>query len=217
MSSLSVLGVDLSLNATGLAMIDYGEAAANHVFDLRGGRKMIRYPIGVELFDGNLPFYTGTVIRSEAGDTFGRWSDILAPIVQWAKHAHVVMIEGYAFGSNSSYHDAIVEIGGIVRYHLRLMGHVPIEVSPSTLKKFATGNGRAEKPDMVSSAQKFCPHIDDDNMADAFHLVRLGHALQANHANDLPRHQREVVATLKYPTPKIRKTRAPKLNFGARA
>lgn len=44
-------------------------------------------------------------------------------------------------------------------------------VSPSTLKKWATGNGRAKKPQMVKAAQILKPGIVDDNEADALWLL----------------------------------------------
>lgn len=44
-------------------------------------------------------------------------------------------------------------------------------VHSATIKKFATGNARAEKPQMVQAAQKLKPGVTDDNEADALWLL----------------------------------------------
>lgn len=45
--------------------------------------------------------------------------------------------------------------------------------SASEIKKFATGKGNANKEAMISSAQKYCVDIIDDNHADSLHLYHL--------------------------------------------
>jgi Holliday junction resolvasome RuvABC endonuclease subunit len=51
-----------------------------------------------------------------------------------------------------------------------------MSVAASTVKKYATGSGRAEKPDMIHAAkQKFVDlDVDDDNAADAVHILCYG-------------------------------------------
>jgi Holliday junction resolvasome RuvABC endonuclease subunit len=45
--------------------------------------------------------------------------------------------------------------------------------SPSEIKKFATGKGNANKEQMVHAAQGYGAIIEDDNHADALHLLHL--------------------------------------------
>lgn len=45
-------------------------------------------------------------------------------------------------------------------------------VEVKTLKKFATGNGNAGKPEMIAAAQVAGFDVTDDNQADAIHLLR---------------------------------------------
>ena len=48
-----------------------------------------------------------------------------------------------------------------------------MNVQVGTLKKFATGDGRADKPEMVKAARKRFnrPDLEDDNEADALHVL----------------------------------------------
>lgn len=46
------------------------------------------------------------------------------------------------------------------------------ETHTMTLKKWATGSGNAEKPDMIAAAEKLGCHTKDDNIADAFLVMK---------------------------------------------
>ena len=55
--------------------------------------------------------------------------------------------------------------------------NIPMQgVSPSTVKKFATGNGRAQKEEMIHAAKQKFPDVEvpDDNAADALHILAYG-------------------------------------------
>lgn len=100
----------------------------------------------------------------------------------------LVLIEGYVLappGRQRGHYDR-AELGGILRYKLweRLEGEIQrrechiVEVAPSTLKKFTTGDGKAPKPFMVSElARKHARRFTTDDAADAFALCQLGLAL----------------------------------------
>ena len=120
----------------------------------------------------------------------------------------LVMIEWYSFGSSTKGLRSIAELGGAVRlalYHLR----VPyLDVPPSTLKKYATGNGQAGKIEMVQAASKRLGYDGhDDNEADALWLRALGLDLLDEPVVALPAGNRKALAGLR----KIR----PVLNRGA--
>jgi hypothetical protein len=53
-----------------------------------------------------------------------------------------------------------------------IRGIVPTGIGVTTIKKFATSNGHADKPMMIRAAQQHNPSITSDNEADAFHLLR---------------------------------------------
>lgn len=98
--------------------------------------------------------------------------------------ADLVVVEGAAYGAKG---DAVDQLAGLrwrVRCELHTMGIPFVIVTPSTLKAYATGNGRATKPEMVRAALDrhkvdFSPvKIKDGryDMADAFALAAMGYA-----------------------------------------
>lgn len=71
-----------------------------------------------------------------------------------------------------------------------------IPVAVGTLKKYATGNGRADKKQMIDRAEKAFPDVEfqDDNHADAMliahwgtHYVQSGGKLQFDRGDDKPK------------------------------
>lgn len=64
----------------------------------------------------------------------------------------LVVLEGYSFGSKGSAITDIAEWGGVLRLLLYESGVEWAVVAPSTLKVFATGDGHADKPQMLQQA-----------------------------------------------------------------
>lgn len=186
---MNILGIDLSLNATGIAMLTIENIeAAPELRACRGRTGWNWYPSTVGL-------YTGGLIIPPTKATFRRWKYIVDAIMEYADHAHAICIEGYSFGSNMAYKTATAELGGIVRFHLRAAGHIPHEIEPKVLKKFVTGNGNADKDAMVKFIGRiYKVGLTDHNMADAFGLAVMGAALIGN-SQMIPEHQRVLVAS----------------------
>jgi Holliday junction resolvasome RuvABC endonuclease subunit len=65
------------------------------------------------------------------------------------------------------------ELRGLIKLVADEMGEVPlVAVNPITLKVFATGHGKAKKPDMIRAAETFLGIITtDDNVADALWVL----------------------------------------------
>lgn len=83
-----------------------------------------------------------------------------------------VAIEGYSFGSRGRAVFNIGEMGGVLRVALYEAQIEILDVPPSTLKKFVTGKGNADKEQMrIAIKEKYKIDFDDDNEADAFGLA----------------------------------------------
>lgn len=65
-----------------------------------------------------------------------------------------------------------------------------VAVSVTTLKLFATGNGRADKPEVMAAMGELWPHakIRDDNQSDALALATIGAQKLGWHQPELPCH-----------------------------
>jgi Holliday junction resolvasome RuvABC endonuclease subunit len=135
---------------------------------------------GRELYEGWWPSKPADTVR----ERIARYEQLIRGTLEVSRAAKpsLVLIEGYAFeppGKQRGHHDR-AELGGVLRWRLcELLPHASIiEVAPSSLKKFTTGDGKAPKPFMVSElARKHQRRFTSDDQADAFALVQLGLAL----------------------------------------
>lgn len=196
---MNVLGIDLSLTGTGLAILTdngltFHEPELPKIYP-RAERCMTEW--------GNSHWYFGYLVKSVAADTPTRWKAILQAVLQCAQSCDQIVIENYAFGAPFRL-APLAELGGIVRFHLNNLGFTPLMIAPSTLKKFVTGKGNADKNVMLKEIyRRYHVDVDDDNMADAFALARLGQALKGS--EDLSAFQAEIIEGLRNPKPKTKK------------
>lgn len=115
----------------------------------------------------------------------------------------LVVIEGYSHGSKGSSVLSIAEYGGILRAAmLKITPHV-IEVSPSALKKFATGKGNSPKDVLMAHvAKRWGVLFSSNDEADAYVLARIGLCL-AGFGQPETEWQREVIEKIKSSHPQI--------------
>lgn len=85
-----------------------------------------------------------------------------------------VGIEGYAMGSKFN-REAMGELGGIIRLLIWERGIPYVNIAPTALKKFATGNGgKGEKGlVMVEVFKRYGISVEDNNQADAIVLAHM--------------------------------------------
>ena len=122
--------------------------------------------------------------------------------------ADLVVIEGYAFARPNQAHQ-IGELGGMIRMLMTARGENWIEVAPSALKKFATGKGNAPKELILQQVYKrWGVEFDDNNLADAFTLAKVGQAYLLPECAGLTAFQAEVLAALR--GGKVKKSRKAK-------
>lgn len=96
----------------------------------------------------------------------------------------LVVIEDYAHGRATS-SSTLGELGGVLRHELWLRDAPYVLVVSSTVKKHATGDGRASKDDMVAAALPWWS-VDNDDEADALHMVRWGSEHYDELVEDVP-------------------------------
>jgi len=143
---MSFVGLDLSLRATGLALVSPDDVTASKITTLSPPPALKETP--------RLKWIQSALAQALAG------TDIT--------HA---AIEGYSFGSkNNQFY--LGELGGVIRLWLYTQGIPYIVVPPNVLKKWTTGNGAADKIVMaVSTFDEWGFRFEDDNQCDAFNLA----------------------------------------------
>ena len=118
-----------------------------------------------------------------------------------------VFIEGYSFGSGGK-RESMAELGGVIRLMLYDQAINFIEVPPKTLKKFATGNGNADKILMgVQLMKEFGLEYPTSDQTDAFWLCQFGRAYHGLIPN-LTKARQEVIEGMR--NPKVKKKKVPK-------
>lgn len=160
-----VVGLDLSLTATGMAVV---APAAQKVATIKSKGKK-----------------DDTLLMRQAR-LVGIVGEILADILP---HTHVA-IESAAHGAVSGHHHDRSGLWWMVVQQLIERGCYVYEVAPTQVKKYVTGKGNASKMEVMAAAIKRYPGMDieDDNQADAVALAAflaraLGHPIDG----DLPK------------------------------
>lgn len=168
----AVIGVDLSLTATGLS---------------DGSRTWLIRSSGKKADD--LPTRAA------------RLSDLRGAVVLACASADLVMIEQPAFASQTGHmHDRSGLWWQIVA-DLFDLNRAVVEVAPTALKKYATGKGNANKGAVIDATARRFPTIDtgaDDNRCDALWLAQMGlDYLTGN--SPVPAAQRAVLSNIRWP------------------
>lgn len=162
----AVAGLDLSLNATGVA------TPAGEALTIR-------------------PQTTG----------MARLAVIETAVVQECTGADLVIIEGYAQGSPYRAH-ALGEVGGVVRLALWRAGIEWLAVPPTRLKKYASGNGKADKAVMLAAARERLGYRGwSHDEADAWVARAFGLALLGQPVAELPKAHTEAVPVVRTQLP----------------
>lgn len=178
---MSFLGVDQSLNATGICVISD---------------------------DGVVVRTLLTVEHKVGGKTDAKLLGIRRAVISALSEARFAALEGYAYDSIHRAFD-LGEVAGTVKTAL-FEHEIPyVVVPPVTLKLFATGTTRASKEDMIAAAKASgVDPGDDDNRADALFLARVARAMLLG--ADRKRCEMEAIHSLKVSSSGKQDKRAPR-------
>jgi len=166
------LGVDQSLNGTGLCLLT-DDGIVVHLETVHPGLRR-----GVE----RLAYVKSRVVT------------LLTPNVKF------VGIEGYAYDCVGRVFE-LGEVGGVLRLCIHESQLSYVDVAPACVKKFATKNPTAKKEAMVQAAVALGARVTDDNQADAFFLAMIARHVHTGIAPST-RAQLEVIYRLQNPLEK---------------
>ncbi len=156
----------------------------------------------------NGPYAPGHIITKPVMPLHERIAAINLHVLRMADAGCHVFIEGYSFGSFGGQLRDRTELAGVIKHNLWL-SHIPYSiVAPTTLKKWVTGKGNAEKSLMLHMiAKKTGVECENDDAADATGLVDFGwHLLHpGSPLRTLLAYEKEILAT--FNQPKVKKSR----------
>lgn len=169
-----VIGVDLSLTSTGVAGADWATTIAGGSLAKKGATLQQKWT---------------------------RICRVRGRLLEYLDSADLVVIEGPAFASNDpGAHERAALWWRIVGRCLS--NDVPVAVvPPSTLKVYATGNGRASKEDVVQQVQRRWSHITfrGNDQADAIALCAMGLDHLGHPTVELPQTHRRALVSVTWP------------------
>lgn len=166
---MKVLGLDLSLTATGCAAVD--------------------------LFGGGIACLTISPPKGMTGLERLDW--ICRQVLTVAEPRDLIVFEGFSFGSNDPGTQERIGLAFLLRHWAWKRGVPFLCVAPSQLKKFATGKGNAEKSMILREVfRRWNVEARNDNEADAVTLLQIGRCLAGEiQPETVP--QREVLEALR--------------------
>lgn len=183
MNTTIFIGIDQSINSTGITVLaDKDPIYYLIVPHLTRKMKAVNHPRlhyveYTKVVPGKEANYTQREL-AKTGNIYRISYEIKKIIDQW-KPKRVVM-EGIAYGQAHS--AALVDLAGlsfIIRTHILSTSTELIIVSPSELKRWATGNGAAEKGQMIyawEALDKIGKDLDVklDDLADSYFMAQYG-------------------------------------------
>lgn len=167
-----VIGVDLSLTGTGVIV-------------LRNGKIICEKLIKTKPVEGVLA-------------ELHRLREIVEGVMGVVEKPRLAVIEGLAFlaAGHTTAYAQLVGLNYLLRDRLERSGCPFVIVAPSSLKKFVTGKGNAQKNVILMEIYKrWHVSFSNDNLGDAYGLAKIGEGLVA--APKLTQTQVEVVQLLK--------------------
>lgn len=174
---MKIVGIDLSLTSTGIAVAEDGEFRVQRVTS-----------------------------KGTANDTLrqrhSRLSLLTSRVTEATRLADLVVIEQPAYSqSGGSHHDRSGVWWLVLDGVINQVGADVVEVPPTTLKKYASGKGNASKDDMLTAVIRRYPHIEfsGNDEADAVALMAMGLRAVGSPIEDETKYITEAMAKVAWP------------------
>lgn len=174
---MKIAGLDVSMTSPGITVYDTYAPDAFCFYALSSKNKLIGNWLHRVCID-QYPLYSSP---EERFDKISEW------IMEKIRYCDAVFLEGYSYGSSGSKVFEIGENTGVLKHKL-YKASIPITVyAPTSIKKHACGNGRADKIMMydvfyeqtkidllgiLGQAKKDSNPISD--IVDSYHICQLG-------------------------------------------
>lgn len=173
---MKIVGLDLSLASTGVAVIAGRHAAVDRI---------------------------QTKPRGDALHARrGRLADIRAHIRVWTTSTDLVVVEGLAYASRSPHATERAGLWWLIVDDL-LARDAPVAiVPPSSRAKYATGKGNAGKDQVLAAAIRRYPdtNVTGNDQADALILAAMGARALEQPIDDLPKTHLDAMAKVAWPS-----------------
>ncbi|MNC37258.1 Crossover junction endodeoxyribonuclease RuvC [compost metagenome] len=162
---------------------------------------------GLTILDKDGNYLDGFEITSNDDNKTVKIDSIVSDILANLEFDDVIAIEGFSFGSKGKGVDFQYGLGHAIRLELYRQGIKWLEVTPSQVKKFATGNGNMSKDNMVLPIYKHWRfEHESDNVRDAFVLAQIARSVRMG--TFITKYQQEVIKAILTPNATKKKTKA---------
>ena len=160
---IKVVGLDLSLTSTGVAVVTGGRAAVDRITSK---------PTGTDLVH-----------------RWARLRDLHREITNWTIDSTLVVVEGLAFSRTTGHATERAGLWWLVVNRLLSCGYRVAIVPPTSRAKYGTGKGNAGKDHVLAAVVRRYPDVEvsGNDEADALLLASMGARWLGSPIDDLPK------------------------------
>jgi len=159
---------------------------------------------GVVILDRNGNYLDGFEIAPDTNDKTVKICEIVETIFDNLELGDVIAVEGFSFGSKGKGIDFQFGLGHAIRLELYRQDMKWIEVSPTQVKKFATGKGTTKKENMILPINRLWGfEHESNNVRDAFVLAQVARSVQTG--STMTEYQKDVIEAILGPSESKRK------------
>lgn len=159
---------------------------------------------GMVILDKDGNYLDGFEIAPVAANKTVKICEIVEEIMENLENGDVITIEGFSFGSKGKGVDFQFGLGHAIRLELYRSDIKWIEVTPTQVKKFATGKGTTKKENMILPIMRHWKfEHESNNVRDAFVLAQI--ARSARSGVYVTEYQKDVVEAILAPVAKKKK------------